>query len=31
VAPELASDLEDSILDTEGDAGGTRLVVRPAA
>jgi Fe-S cluster assembly iron-binding protein IscA len=31
VAPELAPDLDDSILDTEGDAGGTRLVVRPAA
>jgi Fe-S cluster assembly iron-binding protein IscA len=31
VAPDLAPDLEDSILDTEGDAGGTRLVVRPAA
>jgi Fe-S cluster assembly iron-binding protein IscA len=31
VAPELAPDLEDSILDTEGDAGGTRLIVRPAA
>lgn len=31
VAPELASDLDHSILDTEGDAGDARLVVRPAA
>ncbi len=31
VAPELAPDLENSLIDTEGDTGGTRLVVRPAA
>jgi Fe-S cluster assembly iron-binding protein IscA len=31
VAPELAPDLEGSIIDTEGDERGTRLVVHPAA
>lgn len=31
VAPELAPDLENSIIDAEGEAGRTRLIVRPAA